>query len=102
MIAVVFGYFECLSSQDVVKIASEQERLRSFNEALVADGHEATMVELFIDETMKLFDSLRQTVQSGGESDQLLLDVFNDGNQSNSIVFHFKVRDPLLGKKVVT
>ncbi|ERF69927.1 hypothetical protein EPUS_05471 [Endocarpon pusillum Z07020] len=99
--AVVFGYFECLSSQDVVKIASEQARLRSFNETIVAVGHEATMVECFIDETMKLFDSLRQTIQSGGESDQLLLDVFNDGNRSNSIVFHFKVCDPLLGKKVV-
>ena len=100
MIAVVFGYFECLSSQDLVKIASEQARLRNFNETLVAVGYESTIIELFTDETMKLFDSLQQIIQSGGASDQLLLDVFNDENRSNSIVVHFKVCDPLLGKKV--
>jgi hypothetical protein len=49
-------------------------------------------VELFVDETLGLFDSLQQAIESGNRSDRLLLDVFNDENRSNSIVFHFKVR----------
>lgn len=53
------------------------------------------MVDLFVDETMDLFESLHQAVKSGNRNEQLLLDVFNDENRSNSIVFHFKVGDPL-------
>lgn len=95
MTAVVFGYFEILWSQDLTKVASERARLQSFNDSLVAVGYEFTMVELFVDETMELFASLHQAIESGDRSDRLLLDVFNDENRSNSIVFHFKVRTPL-------
>jgi Peptidase C65 Otubain len=90
--AVVFGYFENLLSEDLDKIASERARLQTFNDTLVAVGYEFTMVELFVDETLALFDSLHEAIESGNRSDRLLLDIFNDENRSNSIVFHFKVR----------
>jgi Peptidase C65 Otubain len=92
--AVVFGYFESLLSQNPAKIASEKARLQSFNNTLVAVGYDFSMVELFVDETIELFESLRQAVESGDRSDELLLNTFNDENRSNSIVFHFKVRIP--------
>jgi ubiquitin thioesterase protein OTUB1 len=95
-IAVVFGYFESLLHQDLAKVASEKARVRSFNDTLVTVGYEFSMVELFVDETMDLFDSVHQAITSGDRSDRLLLDVFNDENRSNSIVFHFKVCLPPL------
>lgn len=82
--------------QSLAKIALEKARLQGFNDTLVAVGYDFSMVELFVDETMDLFDSLHQTIESGDRKDQLLLDIFNDENRSNSIVFHFKVRVPLL------
>jgi ubiquitin thioesterase protein OTUB1 len=87
----VFGYFESLLSQDLVKVASEKTRLQNFNDTLVAVGYDFTMVELFVDETMVLFDAMHQAIEAGNRSDRLLLDTFNDENRSNSIVFHFKV-----------
>jgi Peptidase C65 Otubain len=90
--AVAFGYFEILLALSLDKIAAERSRLQSFNNTLVAVGYDSTMVELFVDETLGLFDSLQQAIESGNRSDRLLLDVFNDENRSNSIVFHFKVR----------
>jgi len=90
--AVVFGYFEILLSLGLDKIAAERARLQSFNDTLVGVGYDFTMVELFVDETLGLFDSLQQAIESGNRNDRLLLDVFNDENRSNSIVFHFKVR----------
>jgi ubiquitin thioesterase protein OTUB1 len=90
--AVVFGYFEILLSQGLDKVAAERVRLQSFNDTLVGVGYDFTMVELFVDETLGLFDSLQQAVASGNRSDQLLLDIFNDETRSNSIIFHFKVR----------
>lgn len=59
---------------------------------LVAVGYDFTMVELFVDETMDLFDSLQQAMESGGRADRILLETLNEENTSNSIVFHFKVR----------
>lgn len=87
----MFGYFENVLSQGLAKLAAEKARLRSFNDTLVAVGYEFSMVELFVDETMDLFDSLHQAILSSDASDRLLLEVFNDENRSNSIVFHFKV-----------
>lgn len=89
--AVVFGYFESLLDQDLAKAVSEKARLQSFNDTLVAVGYEFNVVEFFVDETMELFDALYHAIESGNRSDQLLLDIFNDENRSNSIVFHFKV-----------
>lgn len=99
--AVVFGYFESLLAQDLDKVASEKARLQSFNDTLVAVGYDFTMVELFVDETMELLESLHQAIESGGRSDRLLLDIFNDENRSNSIVFHFKVCVPPPGHKML-
>ena len=98
----MFGYFENLSSQNIAKVLSEKARLWSFNDTLVAVGYERTMVELFAEETMDLFESLRQAMGSSGRGERLLLDVFNDQNRSNSIVFHFKVRTSLLDNKWAT
>jgi ubiquitin thioesterase protein OTUB1 len=97
----VFGYFESLLHQDLAKVASEKARVQSFNDILVTVGYEFTMVELFVDETMDLFDSVLRAITSGDRSDRLLLDVFNDANRSNSIVVHFKVCVPPLKHQTV-
>jgi len=89
-------------SQDLPKVASEKVRLQNFNDTLVAVGYDFTMVELFVDETMELFECLYQAMESGERSDRLLLEAFNDENRSNSIVFHFKVGVPLLSCEMLT
>lgn len=85
----MFGYFESLLSQDVVKVAAEKARLRSLNSALEAVGYELSTVEQFVEETMALFDSIHQAIRAGNRSDQLLLDAFNDEDRSKPILFHF-------------
>ena len=87
----MFGYFESLMSAGLPKIASEKLRIQSFNDTLVAVGYDFATVEFFIDETLDLFDSLRDGIQSGQASETFLLDVFNQEDRSNAILFHFRV-----------
>lgn len=89
--AVVFGYFESLLSQELDKVVAEKQRLQGFTSTLVAVGWESSMVELFVEQTMELFDSLHEAMRSANRSDLLLLEAFNDEARSNSIVFHFKL-----------
>ena len=100
-LAVVFGYFENMLSQELDKVAAEKERIQNFSNAFVAVGYELPMVELFVEETIALFDSVHEAIRSGNRSDLLLLEAFNDENRSNTIVFHFKVCVPLLADKVM-
>lgn len=88
---MVFGYFECLLVQDLAKVSFEKARIQTFNETLINVGYDFTMVELFVDETMDLFEALHRAVESGDRSDGFLLEIFNDESRSNSIVFHFRV-----------
>jgi ubiquitin thioesterase protein OTUB1 len=90
--AVIFGYFENLLPQDLSKVVSEKARLQGFNDTLVALGYDFSMVELFVDETMDLFDSLYKAIESGNRNNRFLLEAFNDDSRSNSIVYHFRVR----------
>lgn len=97
----MFGYFESLLSQDVVKVAAEKARLRSLNSALEAVGYELSTVEQFVEETMALFDSIHQAIRAGNRSDQLLLDAFNDEDRSKPILFHFMVCHLFLSYKAL-
>lgn len=89
---MVFGYFECLlAAQDLAKVSSERARLLAFNDSMVDDSHEMSILEGFVDETMDLFNLLQEAIESGNRDEAFLLDVFNDLSRSSSIIFHFKV-----------
>lgn len=94
--AVVFGYFELLLQRgDVNFIAHEKNRLMEFNVLFPQVGLELTMAELFTEETMDLFDMIKNRVDAGNRDENLIMNVFNDTtptSKADSIIYHFKVR----------
>ena len=88
--ALAYGYFEALSrTGDAGRIQSEMVRLKSLNNLLNAMGHNPTIYEDFVDETLNLLERTR--VEGGA----MLLPSFNDSGTAAAIITHFRVSLPL-------
>ncbi len=88
----VFGYFEILfRSGDLGLITTEEVRLRSHEQTMRAAGIDYDIIIDMFDYTWELFDALKSAVERGDTDEVYLLQVLNDENMSNSIVYHFKV-----------
>ena len=90
--AAVFGYFEqLLQSGDPHKVAHEMLRLKEFNSSFHVVGFELDMVEMFVDSAMELLEKIREALLQQNMDETLLLQTMNDPDESNSIVYYFKV-----------
>ena len=90
--AAVFGYFEqLLQYGDSLKIAHEMLRLKEFSSSFPVVGFELDMVEMFMDSAMELFEKVREALRHQNTDDTFLLQTMNDTDESNSIVYYFKV-----------
>lgn len=90
--AVVFAYFEILlKSGDIGLINQEKVRLQSFEQMMRAVGIDYDIIIDMFDYTWDLFDTILDAIQRGDQNESSLLETINDENQSNSILYHFKV-----------
>lgn len=93
----VFGYFETLlAAGDIQMIIQEITRIRSFDDTMRMAGIDYDMVADLFDYTWELLEKIRSTVESHSQDDSMLMETFNDEGQSNSIIYHFKARNPML------
>ena len=89
---MVFAYFEILlKSGDVGLISQEKVRLQSFEQTMRAVGIDYDIIVDMFDYTWEFFDEILKAVQQGQQDEAVLLQALNDENQSNSIIYHFKV-----------
>ncbi|KIV88973.1 hypothetical protein, variant [Exophiala mesophila] len=90
--AVVFAYFEILlKSGDVGLINQEKVRLQSFEQTMRAVGIDYDIIVDMFDYTWEFFDEILKAIQQGQQDEAVLLQALNDENQSNSIIYHFKI-----------
>jgi hypothetical protein len=93
--AAIFGYLEqLLQHGDPAKIASEIARLKAFNTSFPAVGFNSDMVELFMEPAMELLDKMHEALLRQDRNDTLLLQTMNSDDESNSILYYFKVCNP--------
>ncbi len=91
--AAVFGYFEqLLQVGDPAKITEVIAFLNSFNDYLPAAGFEIAMVEMFMESAMELLEKMHEALQRQELDGTILLDTMTNEEESNTIVFYFKVR----------
>jgi ubiquitin thioesterase protein OTUB1 len=95
MLAVIFGYFETLYAlRDPLRVQRELNRIQSLNTLLVQVGLDPTLYEIFVDATEDAFSQTSAAIQNGEQDETFLVNAFNDDFNSNSIITHFRVRDP--------
>ena len=89
----VFGYFEMLLSLgDAQLVEQETVRLKSFEDTMRMVGVDYDILSVMFDDTWDLFENIRKAVEERIHDDGVILNILNDENRSNSIVYHFKVR----------
>ena len=71
------------------KLQAEAARLKSLNHMLDATGQEAYMYEDWVEETINLLEKVSITPPE--DIPKLLLGVFNNLDEANSITQHFRV-----------
>jgi uncharacterized protein YqgV (UPF0045/DUF77 family) len=100
--AAVFGYFEqLLQSGDPLKVAHEMLRLKEFASSFHVVGFELDMVEMFMDSAMQLLEKMREALLQQNMDETFLLQIMNDPDESNSIVYYFKVcESPKTGERL--
>lgn len=92
---MIFAYFEILlKSGDVGLISQEKVRLQSFEQTMRAVGIDYDIIVDMFDYTWEFFDEILKAMQQGQHNEAVLLQAMNDENQSNSIIYHFKVGFP--------
>lgn len=90
--ATVFSYFEILlNSGDPALVQQERIRFESYAETMRMIGIDYDLMVDMFDYTWEVFDRLLEAVQQNNRSDAVILDILNDENKSNSIVYHFKM-----------
>ena len=90
--ATVFSYFELLlHSGDLSLVQLEKIRFESFADTMRQIGLDYDLLADMFDSTWQLFDSIAQAVQNNITDDNVILNVLNDENPSNSVVYHFKM-----------
>ncbi len=93
----VFGYFEILlKSQSLATITQELVRLQSFEHVMRTVGIDYDIIIDMFDYTWELFEALKSAAERGDKNESVILDSMNDENKSDSIVYHFKVRSPVM------
>lgn len=92
IIAVAFGYFEnLLSLRDAVKAQQELARIKSMSRLLDQVGHQEYLYETFVDATEEAFNQVIDSINKGVPDEGFLVNIFNDFNESMSIITHFRV-----------
>ncbi|CRG82901.1 ubiquitin thioesterase protein OTUB1 [Talaromyces islandicus] len=90
--AVAFGYFEnLLNLRDVVKAQQELARIKSMNRLLDQVGHQEYLYETFVDATEEAFNQVIDSINKGVPDEEFLVNIFNDFNESMSIITHFRL-----------
>jgi len=90
--STVFGYFETLLQLgDMQIVMQETVRLRSFEETMRMAGIDYEILSVMFDDTWELLEDIQKAVERQDKSEDVLLNILNDENRSNSIVYHFKV-----------
>ncbi|KAK5069582.1 hypothetical protein LTS08_007621 [Lithohypha guttulata] len=90
--ATVFCYFEILlNSMDPGLVQAEKIRFESYGDTMKMVGIDYDLMVDMFDYTWELFDAVTQAVQTNGQRDSVILNIMNDENKSNSIVYHFKM-----------
>jgi ubiquitin thioesterase protein OTUB1 len=92
VIAVAFGYFEnLLNLRDAAKAQQELARIKSMNRLLDQVGHQEYLYETFVDATEEAFNQVIDSINKGVPDEGFLVNIFNDFNESMSIITHFRV-----------
>ncbi|KAH8703742.1 putative ubiquitin thiolesterase [Talaromyces proteolyticus] len=90
--AVAFGYFENLFIlRDTVKVQQELARIKSMNSMLDQVGHQEYLYETFVDATVETFNQVIDSINKGVPDETFLVNIFNDFNESMSIITHFRL-----------
>lgn len=95
--AAIFGYLEeVVHLADPAKLSQVIAFLNSFTEFFPTAGFEIAMVEMFMDSAMELLEQMRLALerQALDEALAILLRTMNDDQESNTIVYYFKVSIP--------
>jgi hypothetical protein len=74
-----------------MKIASEMTRLKAFSASFPAVSLDLETVEMFMESTIALLDEMQNALLRHDPDDTFLLQAMNDDEQSNSILYYFKV-----------
>ena len=91
-VAAIFGYCEQLLGRgDAMKIASEMARLKAFNLSLPALDFDVETVEMFMEPAMELLEKMQNALLRHDGDDTFLLEAMNRDDDSNSILYYFKV-----------
>src|SRR5438309_1782806 len=92
LVAAVFGYLEQLLQQgDPAKISQEIARLTTFSTSFSAVGFESDVVEMFMESAMELLEKMRQALLQRDVDGAVLFQTMNSEEESNSILYYFKV-----------
>jgi len=90
--ATVFSYFELLlRSDDPSLVQIEKIRFETFAETMTQIGMDYELLADMFDYTWQLFDTIIEAVQNNVPDDNIILNILNDENPSNSVVYHFKM-----------
>ena len=92
LVAAVFGYLEQLLQQrDPAKISQEIARLTAFSTSFSAVGFESDVVEMFMESAMELLEKMRQALLRQDVDEAVLFETMSNEEESNSILYYFKV-----------
>lgn len=90
--ATVFSYFELLlHSGDPSLVQLEKIRFETFADTMTQIGMDYELLADMFDYTWQLFDKVAEAVQNNVPDDNIILNILNDENPSNSVVYHFKM-----------
>ncbi|KAK5937840.1 hypothetical protein PMZ80_009969 [Knufia obscura] len=90
--ATVFSYFELLlHSGDPGLVQLEKIRFETFADMMTQIGMDYSLLADMFDYTWQLFDKVIEAVQNNVPDDNIILNILNDENPSNSVVYHFKM-----------
>lgn len=90
--ATVFSYFELLlHSGDPGLVQLEKIRFETFADTMTQIGMDYELLAVMFDYTWELFDKIIEAVQNNVPDDNIVLNILNDENPSNSVIYHFKM-----------
>jgi len=90
--ATVFSYFELLlHSGDPSLVQLEKIRFETFADTMTQIGMDYELLADMFEYTWQLFDRIAEAVQNNVPDDSIVLNILNDENPSNSVVYHFKM-----------
>jgi hypothetical protein len=90
--AAIFGYFEQLLSQgDSAKIVQEIERLKTLTTSTPVVGLESDIVDLFMEPAVALLENIHGALLRKERGDAMLFQTMNSDEESNTILYYFKV-----------